>query len=588
MGSAADNSLASETESPYSACDLAHTPKAKPALSRVADVITDYLSLIGVKHIFGVGGANIEDVYDAAFFNDELTAVLAKHEFSAATMADGYSRSGIGLGVVAATSGGASLNLVPGLGESLASRVPVLALIGQPPTTMDGQGSFQDTSGSNGALNAEALFTSVSLHCERILEPADIATALPRAVAAARSGGPAVLLLPKDVQQSVVDLAARDMPVVDNRVAADDPGELAAELRKATGQVTIIAGEQVSRDDAREELERLRAALDARLATVPDAKDAIGFARSSALIGVTGVMGHPGVASALLQGTLCLLIGTRLPATARSGLEDALALVPTLSVGSVPPFVPCRHLHSDDLRGTLPRLTAALERQGSTSRWSSESPLRQLAPPNHRGPGVRYGDAMAILDDLLPDGADVVVDAGNSGAAAVHQLPARPAGRFIIALGMGGMGYSFGAGIGLAFARGRRTVVIAGDGAFFMHGMEIHTAVEYGLPITFVLFNNNAHAMCVTREQLFYDDRYSYNRFRPSRIGAGLAAMFPDLPSRDVESLDALPEALREALRVDGPSVVSIECSADEIPPFAPFLNNIATKETKPDVAASA
>jgi acetolactate synthase-1/2/3 large subunit len=492
------------------------------------------------------------------------------------------------LGVVAATSGGASLNLVPGLGESLASRVPVLALIGQPPTTMDGQGSFQDTSGSNGALNAEALFTSVSLHCERILEPADIATALPRAVAAARSGGPAVLLLPKDVQQSVVDLAARDMPVVDNRVAADDPGELAAELRKATGQVTIIAGEQVSRDDAREELERLRAALDARLATVPDAKDAIGFARSSALIGVTGVMGHPGVASALLQGTLCLLIGTRLPATARSGLEDALALVPTLSVGSVPPFVPCRHLHSDDLRGTLPRLTAALERQGSTSRWSSESPLRQLAPPNHRGPGVRYGDAMAILDDLLPDGADVVVDAGNSGAAAVHQLPARPAGRFIIALGMGGMGYSFGAGIGLAFARGRRTVVIAGDGAFFMHGMEIHTAVEYGLPITFVLFNNNAHAMCVTREQLFYDDRYSYNRFRPSRIGAGLAAMFPDLPSRDVESLDALPEALREALSADGPSVVTIECSADEIPPFAPFLNNIATKETQPDVAASA
>jgi acetolactate synthase-1/2/3 large subunit len=588
MGSAADNSLASETESPYSACDLAHTPKAKPALSRVADVITDYLSLIGVKHIFGVGGANIEDVYDAAFFNDELTAVLAKHEFSAATMADGYSRSGIGLGVVAATSGGASLNLVPGLGESLASRVPVLALIGQPPTTMDGQGSFQDTSGSNGALNAEALFTSVSLHCERILEPADIATALPRAVAAARSGGPAVLLLPKDVQQSVVDLAARDMPVVDNRVAADDPGELAAELREATGQVTIIAGEQVSRDDAREELERLRAALDARLATVPDAKDAIGFARSSALIGVTGVMGHPGVASALLQGTLCLLIGTRLPATARSGLEDALALVPTLSVGSVPPFVPCRHLHSDDLRGTLPRLTAALERQGSTSRWSSESPLRQLAPPNHRGPGVRYGDAMAILDDLLPDGADVVVDAGNSGAAAVHQLPARPAGRFIIALGMGGMGYSFGAGIGLAFARGRRTVVIAGDGAFFMHGMEIHTAVEYGLPITFVLFNNNAHAMCVTREQLFYDDRYSYNRFRPSRIGAGLAAMFPDLPSRDVESLDALPEALREALSSDGPSVVTIECSADEIPPFAPFLNNIATKETQPDVAASA
>ena len=45
-------------------------------------------------YIFGVDGANIEDLYDAAHFRDDITAVLAKHEFSAATMADGYSRSG--------------------------------------------------------------------------------------------------------------------------------------------------------------------------------------------------------------------------------------------------------------------------------------------------------------------------------------------------------------------------------------------------------------------------------------------------------------------------------------------------------------
>jgi acetolactate synthase-1/2/3 large subunit len=143
--------------------------------------------------------------------------------------------------------------------------------------------------------------------------------------------------------------------------------------------------------------------------------------------------------------------------------------------------------------------------------------------------------------------------------------------------------------------------VIAGDGAFFMHGMEIHTAVQYQLPITFVLFNNNAHAMCVTREQLFYDDVYSYNRFRPSRLGSGLAAMFPDLPALDVTSIGQLPDALQTALGVDGPAVVSVECSADEIPPFAPFLTDATPKKTAPkgispltprensaDVAASA
>src|SRR5277367_6971840 len=96
----------------------------------------------------------------------------------------------------------------------------------------------------------------------------------------------------------------------------------------------------------------------------------------------------------------------------------------------------------------------------------------------------------------------------------------------------------------------------AGDGAFYMHGMEVHTAVHYRLPVTFVLLNNNAHAMCVTREQLYYDDLYSYNRFAPSRLGAGLAAMFPGLTSVDVSEAEELAAAVHGSLAVDGPSVV--------------------------------
>jgi acetolactate synthase-1/2/3 large subunit len=102
------------------------------------------------------------------------------------------------------------------------------------------------------------------------------------------------------------------------------------------------------------------------------------------------------------------------------------------------------------------------------------------------------------------------------------------------------------------------------------------------------LFNNNAHAMCVTREQLFYRDLYSYNRFRPARLGAGLAAMVPDLPAVDVASESGLEQALRAAFAVEGPSVVCVECSADEIPPFAPFLVPASTtseKETAHDPA---
>jgi acetolactate synthase I/II/III large subunit len=568
---------------------------------RVVDHIVGYLAASGVDYIFGVDGANIEDVYDAAFFRDDITAVLAKHEFSAATMADGFSRSGAGLGVVAATSGGGCLNTVPGLGEAFASRVPVLALIGQPPTTLDGRGAFQDTSGRNGALNAEALFSAVSVFCRRVVRPEDILSALPEAIAAARTGGPAVLLLPKDIQQSDVGPNGVDFEPAATQLG--DPETIAYTLRRADGPITIIAGEQVARDDARVELEQLRAMLRARIATVPDAKDVAGTPGmgSSSALGVTGVMGHPGVAAAVADSALCLLVGTRLSVTSRAGLDDALASVPVLSIGSASPYVACAHVHTDDLRGSLSLLIAELSGHGRPLgvRVPDAVPHTELWPPRFTGPGIRYRAAMTALDAVLPDGTDIVVDAGNIGASAIHYLPARRDGQFIVALGMGGMGYSFGAGVGVAFGRAsaigdqhrRRTVVIAGDGSFLMHGMEIHTALQYRLPVTFLLFDNHAHAMCVTREQLFYDDLYSYNRFGPSRFGAGLATMFPGLTSVDVDDIGQLDGALRTALEVDGPSVVSVECSADEIPPFANFLGNAAkqpsiTKENRSHVTA--
>ncbi|UCZ59543.1 thiamine pyrophosphate-binding protein [Mycolicibacterium phocaicum] len=555
---------------------------------RVVDHIITQLAASGVEYFFGVDGANIEDLFDAAFLADDVTAILAKHEFSAATMADGYSRAVSRIGVVAATSGGGSLNLVAGLGESLASRVPVLALVGQAPTGMDGRGSFQDTSGRSGSLDAVALFSAVSVYCRRVTEPEDIVPALAEALAAAAAGGPAVLLLPKDVQQAMIDVVNPVAAVEDSLLA--DPAPIAEVLRRALGPVTIIAGEQVARDDARRELEELRSVLRAWVATVPDAKDVSGSPGlgQSSWLGVTGVMGHPRVVDAVSRSSVCLVIGTRLAVTARAGLDGALAGVQTVSLGAERPYVPTTHVNSTNLRASLAALTRSLTGAGRPHGLRVLDPLphTELQPPPHEGPGIRYRDTVGLLDDLLPDGADIVVDAGNTGASTVHGLPVRRAGRFVVALGMGGMGYSFGAGIGMCFARSKtagpqyRTVVVAGDGSFFMHGMELHTALEYRLPITFVLFNNNAHAMCVTREQLFYGDRYSYNRFTPARLGAGLAAMFPGLHATDVSELPQLAGALTEAFSRHGPSVVSIECSADEIPTFAPFLDT-ATQQTQ-------
>ncbi len=197
--------------------------------------------------------------------------------------------------------------------------------------------------------------------------------------------------------------------------------------------------------------------LRARVACVPDAKDVAGTPGmgSSSALGVTGVMGHPGVAPAIAGSALCLLVGTRMTVTARAGLDDALGSVPVYSIGSAAPYLPCTHVHTEDLRGSLTLLAAALSGHGRPARVRvpDEVPRAELKPPAFDGPGVRYREAMAELDAALPDGVDIVVDAGNIGASAIHYLPARRDGRFIVALGMGGMGYSFGAGVGIAFGR---------------------------------------------------------------------------------------------------------------------------------------
>ncbi|HEY5855227.1 MAG TPA: thiamine pyrophosphate-binding protein [Aldersonia sp.] len=543
---------------------------------RVVDYLVDAITALGVDTVFGVDGANIEDLYDAAALSRRagspgITAVVAKHEFGAATMADGYARVRSGLGVVAATSGGGAMNLVAGLSESFESRVPVLALVGQPPRPLEGHGAFQDTSGRAGTIDATALFGAITRYCARVDDPADIADRLRRAVTAALSGGPAVLLLPKDVQQAEVDLPPFVPPPIRHAHDTSRLLRLRASLaaRRRTGKIVIVAGDQVARNDARAELRDLATTLDASVGVLPDAKDVYGPLEPG-YCGVAGIMGHTELGDAIRGSAACLFVGTRMPVTGRGGLDPAFAATTLLSIGADAPHVDAAHATSTDLRRDLRDLAEALDEE---TRPRGGEPVGPLAVPPADGPGLRYRDAVEAIGATLRPGTAVFADAGNTGAAVVHHLPIPRDGRFVVALGMGGMGYSFGAGVGAAFARPEeRTVVIAGDGAFFMHGMEIHTAVEHRLPITFMVFNNNAHAMCVTREQLYYGGGYSFNRFAPTRIGEGVAAMFPGLKVRTAATLAELDVGLRDLADAEGPAFLALDCDPDEIPPFVPFL----------------
>ncbi|ONI76340.1 acetolactate synthase [Actinosynnema sp. ALI-1.44] len=540
---------------------------------RAVDHIVDRLASLGVSHLFGVGGANIEDLYDAVQRHGSITGVLAKHEFSAATMADGFARTTNQLGVVAATSGGGALNLLAGLGEAFMSRVPVLALAGQPPTSLTGQGVFQDSSGLTGSLDGAHVFSAVSRYCALVKDVDELPALLSEAISAALSAphGPAVLLLPKDIQQAPMTSPVAASSACDGVTAVPDVTDVADQIERAraSGPVVIIAGDGVARANARPGLARLAERLDAKVAVAPDARDVFDN-HHARFLGVAGIMGHPAVAEHLRTASACLLVGTRLPMVARTGLEQILTEIPVICLDNEQPFVDGT-LVPGALASTLAALGDRLA-PAATTRPSVHRAPEPLRVPPKRGSGLGYAEVVTAINAAVPDNASVFVDAGNACAAVIHNILAPKHGRFVVALGMGGMGYTFGAGIGATFGGAARTYVLAGDGAFYMHGLEIHTAVEYDLPVTFVIMNNNAHAMCVTREQLYYGGEYSYNRFRKSDLAAGVAAMFPSLNAYAPRTVDDLATALFESNATSGPAFVAVDCDPDEIPPFVPFL----------------
>jgi acetolactate synthase-1/2/3 large subunit len=562
---------------------------------RVADYLVESLAALGVRHVFGVGGANIEDLYDAAHHSGRLTPVVAKHEFAAACMAEGSHRATGGPAVVMTTSGAGAMNLVPGVSEAYAARVPLLALVGQPPRPLEGRGAFQDSSGRSGSLDAVRLFSSISRFCARIDDPADAAEALAAAVDATRGprGGPAVLLLPKDVQQATVEglppvldlLPTREVPAAAQREAAADL--LTSEAARGA-DVVLVAGDGVAHQDARAELARLAELLDATVAVTPEGKDAFDN-HDPRYIGVTGAIGHPTVLRGIEKAAVCVLVGTRLGVMARAGLDVALADTPLVAYDPEPPFPEPRAggrpaLHVDgDLRTELHALNealAALPQRPEASPCPADGPEHLVVPPAADTTGVRLVDAVRAIEAAVPEDATVVSDAGNASAAAVHYLATPRRGRYVIAMGMGGMGHSFGAGIGAAFATGRRTYVLSGDGGFYAHGMELHTAVEYGLPVTFVVFDNAAHGMCVTREQLFYEGTYSYNSFKPADIAAGARAMFPSLTAVEAATAEDLRDTLLDTNEQAGPALVGVRCDPDDMPPFTPFLQLLNARST--------
>ncbi|MDF0529522.1 thiamine pyrophosphate-binding protein [Tsukamurella sp. 8F] len=539
----------------------------------VADRIVDSLYAYGIHSVFGVHGANSEDLFAAALTSapyraGDLSVTVAKHEFGAGAMADGAARMTGAPAALVTTSGGGAMNAVPALAESYESRVPVLAVIGSAPRPGEGRGGFQDMCTAPLTIDAPAVFRGVTGFSARVTSPEMLEPALDGARAALERGLPAALLVPKDVQQSPAT-----SPVPTTRGARPDPvvPPEVVELLARARRPLLLLGEAASRARLGTTLAPLLAATGAVVATTPNGRDAC--PANAVFVGVSGVMGHPSTARAAAEADAIVVLGGRLSATDRAGLDPYLDRA--VHIDADPPLRPVAlHVQAQDLSAwTTALVKAVAEATARVCRpWTDAAP-EPLRPEQPADIGTTCADAVAAVATALPPEALVFADAGNAGAAAVHRIPVSAGHRFLVALGMGGMGYGIAAAVGASIATRRRAVVVAGDGAFYMHGMELHTAVQYDAPVTLVVLNNDAHGMCVTRENRFQPGVPGVNTFRHTDIGAGLAAMFPSLTVRTASTPEGAATAARDLLDGrTGPNVLVVDTDPREIPPFAPLL----------------
>lgn len=586
---------------------------------QLADALVTCLRDLDLRYLFGVSGANIEHLHDAVhrLGGNKFRTVMTKSEYGAAFMADTRARVHRTLGVCCSTSGGGMMNLAVGIAESYAQQVPVLAIVGQPPISQEGRGAFQDSSGKAGTVNAEQMWAALSKYVCKITRAEDFWPQFKQALLQPLEGrpGPAVMLIPRDMITAEVGDIPEDFPQVLPTIA--NTAKRLLSVASATGidcsllaipveaqlenlwnalahasKPLLIIGSGVVREGSEALAIEFAHATGMRVATTLACVNAFPQ-HSLQYIGMIGAAGHASAHDFLEnEADLILAIGTELRAMNRATLERSLQRKPLHVINThLEQLDPDLCSTSAIVLDTKLALTALLK-------WQEKYPLQfntpQLVAQSDitRDPAARpvspgecgvisyklsQKQALQVLEPHLPHCKHVLFDAGNCAAFAAHYLRLPTGVSTTIALGMGGMGYAIAGAIGAQMGEeaGHRTLVIGGDGAFMMAGFEIHTAVDLRLPILWVIFNNNQHGMCVTRQQLYFDGRIEGNTYSPvhiARIASGLgsdADLWVGCARNAKEMHSALVDYFALSPRT---GVLELKIDDESLPPFRPFL----------------
>lgn len=538
---------------------------------RGADYVVAALEEAGVEYVFGIPGGAISPIHDA-LLDSNIRPITTRHESGAMFAAAGYARATGKLGVVAVTSGPGILNSMTGLATAWCDGVPLLVMVGEVPRAKHGQGVLQD--GSAHGLRIVEMTRHISKLALEVPRPDALPHLLRRAMVTAQSGrrGPAVMTLPLDVTMAQVTAPRRGGHMVVRSIVEPEILDEIGTLMLSAKRPLILVGSGVRGEGAPERLRALSERLGCPVITTPKGKGV--FPEDHALsLGVLGLGGHRSARRYLESGVDVLLaVGTSLGDLSTDGFVSHIQ-APTLvhvdidaqQIGRS--YAPTHAVvaSATDFFGLLVDNLSERPMKPRPIRAGTGGVIRQELPSSAKLDRIASHDALAEIQEVLPTDTIYTVDSGEHFVFAAHFLELSHSDSFLVMTGLGSMGPSIGAAIGVQLAqRDRFVAAICGDGCFSMNAFEIATAVAEQLPIRVFVFNDERLGMVELGHETIYGRRPEYST-RPLDVCAlaqGLGAT--TLRINRAGQLRSVRDTL---LHARGPVVIDVRIDPDLVLP---------------------
>ena len=484
-------------------------------------LVARVLKEAGVGHVFTLCGGHILPIYDGCL--DEGIAVIdVRHEQAAAHAADAYARLTRNVGVALVAPGPGVTDAVTGVANAYAARSPVLLIGGAAPLGLRGLGALQE-------MEQVALFRPITKGSFTVPEARQIPEVLTSAIRTALAGrpGPVFVEIPVDLLMTTLEERLAPIPtryVHRPRAAADGEALAALEhLLAGAERPVVLAGGGVYWDDAAKPL-----AAFAERAGVPvfmngagrgslptDHPNAFAQARGMALGGadLVLVLGAPldfrlgyGRPPSFAEDARVVQVDAdptelgrnrplELGLAADLGvfLRQALDAVPKAMAGRVAPWLGAVRAKEAESRAKLEAFCAADD-----------------VPVSHYRLGAEIARVVDSDTIVVGDGGDVV-------GCASKVVPLSRPGQWLDPgpLGCLGVGPPFALAAKLLHPE-RRVLLIAGDGALGLNGMELETAVRFKLPLVCVVGNDGGWGQIRNPQLSFYGEARAVATSLPS------------------------------------------------------------------------